>query len=46
MPTPIFTRPNGVTCYEHGGSFYVYRGARLVRTCPSLGMAREVAAGA
>lgn len=26
--------------------FYVYNGGRLVRVCPSIGMAREVAAGA
>jgi hypothetical protein len=25
--------------------FAVYRGEKLVRVCPSLGMAREVAAG-
>lgn len=25
--------------------FYVYGGAKLVRVCPSIGMAREVAAG-
>ena len=24
--------------------FYVYAGAKLVRVCPSIGMAREVAA--
>ena len=30
----------------HGSDFYVYRGDKLVRVCPSLGMAREVAAGA
>lgn len=29
----------------HGPDFYVYAGARLVRVCPSEGMAREVAAG-
>lgn len=28
-----------------GSDFYVYAGDRLVRVCPSLGMAREVAAG-
>jgi hypothetical protein len=26
--------------------FYVYANDRLVRVCPSIGMAREVAAGA
>lgn len=29
----------------YGSDFYVYRGDRLVRVCPSIGMAREVAAG-
>jgi hypothetical protein len=29
----------------YGTDFYVYRGETLVRVCPSLGMAREVAAG-
>lgn len=31
---------------DHGTDFYVYDGATLLRVCPSLGMAREVAAGA
>lgn len=26
--------------------FYVYQGEKLIRVCPSIGMAREVAAGA
>lgn len=30
----------------HGDDFYVYRGVKLLRVCPSIGMAREVAAGA
>ena len=30
----------------YGPDFYVYSGSRLVRTCPSLGMARDVAAKA
>lgn len=25
--------------------YYVYSGAKLVRVCPSIGMAREVASG-
>lgn len=29
----------------YGSDFYVYLGSKLVRVCPSLGMAREVAAG-
>lgn len=29
----------------YGSDFYVYYGATLIRVCPSLGMAREVAAG-
>lgn len=33
--------------YGHGpvDEYYVYEGDRLVRVCPSLGMANEVAAG-
>ena len=31
---------------SHGDDFYVYAGSKLVRVCPSEGMAREVAAGA
>lgn len=30
---------------SYGSDFYVYLGERLVRVCPSIGMAREVAAG-
>ncbi len=29
----------------YGDDFYVYRGETLIRVCPSIGMAREVAAG-
>jgi hypothetical protein len=29
----------------HGSDFYVYSGDKLVRVCPSIGMAREIAAG-
>lgn len=29
----------------HGTDYYVYAGEKLVRVCPSIGMAREVAAG-
>jgi hypothetical protein len=29
---------------SHGTDFYVYAGAKLVRVCPSRGMANEVAA--
>lgn len=29
----------------YGSDFYVYRDDTLVRVCPSIGMAREVAAG-
>lgn len=28
----------------HGTDFYVYVGVKLIRVCPSLGMAREIAA--
>ena len=31
---------------SYGYDYYVYRGATLIRVCPSIGMAREVAAGA
>jgi hypothetical protein len=27
---------------RYGSDFYVYEGERLVRVCPSLGMAQEV----
>lgn len=30
---------------SYGSDFYVYSGDTLVRVCPSIGMAREVAAG-
>jgi hypothetical protein len=30
---------------SYGSDFYVYANGRLVRVCPSMGMAREVAAG-
>lgn len=30
----------------YGFDYYVYRGEKLIRVCPSEGMAREVAAGA
>ncbi len=30
---------------SYGSDFYVYLGDRLIRVCPSIGMAREVAAG-
>lgn len=30
----------------YGSDFYVYLGDKLIRVCPSIGMAREVAAGA
>lgn len=29
----------------YGSDFYVYDGDKLVRVCPSIGMAREIAAG-
>lgn len=31
---------------SYGSDFYVYLGDKLIRVCPSIGMAREVAAGA
>lgn len=39
---PAFVAPGYPPCTE----FYVYAGERLVRVCPSRGMAEEVAAGA
>lgn len=30
---------------SYGTDYYVYAGDKLVRVCPSIGMAREVAAG-
>lgn len=30
---------------RYGAEFYVYQGEKLIRVCPSIGMAREVAAG-
>jgi len=37
-----------VTIHEvresYGSDWYVYVGSKLIRVCPSLGMAREVAA--
>lgn len=30
---------------SYGSDFYVYAGENLVRVCPSIGMAREIAAG-
>jgi hypothetical protein len=35
------TAPGFPPCFEYA----VYVGDKLIRTCPSLGMAREVAAG-
>lgn len=31
---------------SYGSDFYVYSVSKLLRVCPSLGMAREIAAGA
>jgi hypothetical protein len=31
---------------SYGLDYYVYSGDTLIRVCPSIGMAREVAAGA
>lgn len=30
---------------DHGFDYYVYKADKLVRVCPSEGMAKEVAAG-
>ena len=45
IPIQIFDHGNGVRCFEIDGEYFVYAGLRLVRVCPSIGMAREVAAG-
>lgn len=45
MTRLMFDHGNGVACYEADGEFYVYSGQKLIRVCPSIGMAREVAAG-
>lgn len=37
-----YTAPGYPPCSE----FYVYAGQKLIRVCPSRGMAEEVAAGA
>lgn len=37
-----YTAPGFPPCHE----YQVYRGEHLIRTCPSIGMAQEVAAGA
>lgn len=29
---------------SYGTDYYVYVGAKLIRVCPSIGMAREIAA--
>lgn len=34
-----------VRIIEHRAEFYVYQGSKLIRVCPSIGMAREIAAG-
>ena len=30
---------------SYGPDFYVYQGDKLIRVCPSIGMAHEIAAG-
>jgi hypothetical protein len=42
IETRAYTAPGYPPCTE----FYVYRGDTLVRVGPSIGMAREIAAGA
>lgn len=45
MPKLIF-RTERAVCWECDGEFYVYRASGGdPRVCPSIGMAREVAAG-
>lgn len=41
----VFDHGRGVECWLVDGEYYVYAGVKLVRVCPSEGMAREVAAG-
>lgn len=44
MPT-LIERSGAANIWQLAGEYYVYQGVRLVRVCPSIGMAREVAAG-
>lgn len=41
----VFDHAGAVECWEIDGEFYVYAGDKLLRVCPSIGMAREIAAG-
>lgn len=41
----MIQKTGSVAIWEVDDEFYVYDGDRLVRVCPSIGMAREVAAG-
>jgi hypothetical protein len=45
----IVSQSGNVAIWEvsesYGSDFYVYVGDKLIRVCPSLGMAREIAAG-
>lgn len=34
-----------VSVWDVAGEFYVYAGVKLVRVCPSIGMAHEIVAG-
>jgi hypothetical protein len=43
MARQIFSTPNGIACFQVGNEFFLYAGVKLVRVCPSIGMAREVA---
>ena len=41
----IVMQRGAVAIWNMGGEWYVYNDAKLVRVCPSIGMAREVARG-
>lgn len=41
LEMPAYVAPGYPPCTE----FYVYVGEKLIRVCPSIGMAREVASG-
>ena len=44
MPKLEF-KTSSTECWSIDGEFYVYAEDRLIRVCPSIGMAHEVAAG-
>jgi hypothetical protein len=43
-PNSVATPTIAAVRERYGTDYYVYLGAKLIRVCPSIGMAREVAA--